>query len=100
MLESYCWLALTSEASIPVIVLLGFKLCPCQIADLVSIQDRERNIGQLETIRQLWRSLFDQGHLRACGLDSLSLSALPVWAPGVHFLSINYKPYNVPDRRK
>lgn len=88
MPESYCWLALTLEASIPVIVLPGFNLCSCQIADLVSMQDRKVNIGQLEAIGQLQTSLPSEGNLRACGPDSLSLSALPGWAPDAHFLSI------------
>lgn len=69
MPESYCWLALTLEARIPVIV-LGFNLRPCQTTDLVSMQDRKRNMGQPEAIRKPWWSLFDQGHLRPCGPDS------------------------------
>lgn len=87
MPESYCWLALTLEARIPVIV-LGFNLRPCQTTDLMSMQDRKRNMGQSEAIRQPWWSLFDQGHLRSCGLDSLPLSALPGWAVDAHVLSI------------
>lgn len=48
MPESYCWLALTSEASVPVIVLLGFNLCPCHTAGSVSRPDSKVLIEQSE----------------------------------------------------
>lgn len=62
MPESYCWLALTSEASVPVIVLSGFNLCPCQTAGPMSKSDRKAQMGQLEYITQNVRRQFGQGH--------------------------------------
>lgn len=86
--ESYCWLALTSEPSVPAIVLSGFKLCSCQVVDLVFKPDRKVPVGQLEPIRQLSRSLFGQGPPRACGPGFPSLHALSGRAPATHVLSI------------